>query len=277
MEFQFGEKGAEEPSAMEIAAKIHVDDDPPEDFVFEHTFLAEEDKGDDLKKAFDDVLEAIRPLFQQPDGSDGLQDVSITQTEDEVLVRYTGPQAPEQMAQGLQQKVEFDASFNFGRDLDSLYANMNDNAFVAWNGLHFKLDAKFKGLVAAALTQMLPAHEESDRVNWALGFASFGGKLDIRYKTPDELGDLFDTAPTLAALFDNLKDWLRNAVPEDAKPLFLAFKDNLNGWKSTEIRGLGAGFKITMTYDNFKPSKLLVKMIDELQPEVETEQPVAEE
>merc|ERR1740139_594329 len=106
--------------------------------------------------------------------------VTVTQTGDEVVVAVELPQAPKQLSEGLKKPVELDASFKFGRDLDSLYTNMNDNAIVAWHGLHFKLDAKFKGLVAVAVAHMYSSEVTRAPVpehvlNLALGFSSLGG------------------------------------------------------------------------------------------------------
>jgi len=261
LEIEFGEEGAEEPDAMEISAKIQIDDDPQEKFVLEHTFLAEEGKGEDLKTALDNVLVALKPMMLDEDGNDNSDMVTMTQTGDEVVVAVDLPQAPKQLSEGLKKPVELDASFKFGRDLDSLYTNMNDNAIVAWHGLHFKLDAKFKGLIAAAV-----AEEVGGDSRWGLGLSSLGGKLGLRYKTPDELGDLFDRVPTMQTLFEDLQQKIGSLLSPSVTELLLQFKGVLDGWKTTEIRGLPESYKITVNYDNFKPSKLLVKMIDELQP-----------
>jgi len=281
LEIEFGEEGAEEPDAMEISAKIQIDDDPQEDFVLEHTFLAEEGKGEDLKTALDNVLAALKPMMLDEDGNDMSDMVTVTQTGDEVVVAVNMPQAPPQLSEGLKKPVELDASFKFGRDLDSLYTNMNDNAIVAWHGLHFKLDAKFKGLVAAAVNHMFSSAWgiENSQLRyadhkcvyrgcalWVFGLSSLGGKLGLRYKTPDELGDLFERVPTMQTLFEDLQQKIGSLLSPTVTELLLQFKGVLNGWKTTEIRGLPESYKITVNYDNFKPSKLLVKMIDELQP-----------
>jgi len=290
MEFEFGEEGAEAPSAMEISAKIEIDDDPQESFDFEHTFLAEEGKGEDLKHFFDQVLADVDDSDdEEPVFADLIQLVTVTQTGDEVLFAISLPMAPPELAQKFEgQNAEFDASFKFGRDLDTLYANMDDNAIVAWHGLHFKIDARFKGLVAAALTQMLPlppAEEGGsdmarEALHWGLGFSSLGGKLELRYKQPEELGDLFDKAPTMAEFFDVLKGKImmdQSPIMKSVRERLLELRGVLNGWKKTEIRGLGESYKITMDYTNFKPSKLIVKMIDELQSGEDSEDDSAEE
>lgn len=296
LEFEFGEADGEEPSAMEISAKIHQDETPSEHFVLENTFIAEEGQGEALKTAIDAVFEML--LQMQPDDEQAKirEMVTVTQDGDEVRVAIAdiegrmegnGTDGEQGRLQKLQEaldantegkKPEFTASLKFGRDLDSLHENMQDNAFVAWHGLHFRLDAEFKGLVVemieASLVGLMPpkssgdstrVEEMDEAAQWGRGFATLGGKMELRYKHEDELGDLFAKVPTIAFLFDSLTQCAQN-MPAPIRKLLLDFKGVIDGNKKTEIRGLPDGYKITMDYHNFKPSKLIVKVIDAVQP-----------
>jgi len=262
VEFVLGEDGAEEPSAMTIDANFFQDEDAPKDFSVEVTFDANVGAGADLKVAFDQVLEASQMKDM----------ISVTQDGDSVLVSATVPEDLDppaaSMTEVFEKQPQFSASFKFGRDLDTMYENMKDNVVVGWSGLHFTVDAKFKGLVIDMLKDAIRNPYESqeaqeEQARWLEAFTLFAGKLELRYKKVEELGDLFANVPPCSLLYDDMTQ-AASTMPDDVKPLLKEIKASINGLKKVEIRGLPEHNKIEIDFANFKPVKLFGKMVDEV-------------
>lgn len=270
LELEFGQDGGEDPSAMNISAKIAEDDMPPGQFVVEVIFNAEETKGEDLKQAFVSIQDSFLSTMRSDEADHFKNMVNITASDDEVKITVTDVTGDlvrkddmDKMDDDSTPHPEIAASITFGRDLDSLYSHLDSNIAEVWNGIHLKCDMKFKGLILKVIEGMLPFHPEvggEDALSWGLGLHSLAGKVEIRYKKEDELGDALDTLPTMEDAFALLKH-IAKPLAEPLKGL----KGSINGVKSIEIRGLPQSLKIRWDFDHFKPAKLMNRMIDDIQ------------
>jgi len=272
IEFVLGEEGAEEPSAMEINVKLGQDADfavPDRRLeglqqAAEITFNANEGNGADLKAAFDKIKAELSKGVDD-DTKAFMDGVDITQSGDSVIASVSltplmqnVPSA--ELDETFEKKPEMSANFKFGRDLDTIFDNTKDNVVVAWGGLHFTLSAKFKVLAIDMLKKATPFSGIPPTL--MEGLALVAGKLELRYKTADELKDMFAGVPTVEELVPELKAYFEEAPPTFMTVLKEDIMTNVNGLHKVELRGLPQKEKIEIDFTNFKPIKLLGKMLD---------------
>ena len=154
-DFTWAEEGQEDPNAMGLVADISEGTSELDHLQISTVFSAKEGKGADLAAQFQKVIDGIVQYLEmmQGAGAGGMVThmVSVAQVgdEDNVQIIVTPPPPPgekdaeEELKGALEAKPKFHAELNFGRTIQEMVKNIDDNLAILPHGIKGRVTAAF--------------------------------------------------------------------------------------------------------------------------------------
>jgi len=272
------EVGSADPSAMGMKATLTMGDGTGKWPMVYVTFIAQPGKQDKLAKKLRAIkkgvvdLECLRSRDEDCKKmgeivkiKKGQQSVSAGKGE-YVFVEVQMPKGPSEsqsdkdMAAAFKEHdPRFLAELNFGRTIEDMYDNINDNVAVMPKGLSVKVSTAFATTLFTAMADSMP---RSDRVAMKMmkGIAKLKSRSEILYKTPADLGNAFEDIPTFANELSSFKKGFQDGPKEVVKPM-KGLQDVSAGIADIVVTGLPAGAELLVEFTNFHPSKVLNSLL----------------
>lgn len=263
--FTWAEEGQEDPDAMGIVADISESTEEHDHLQISITFAAQEGKGADLAAQFQKVIDGIA----DENGADVTDVVSVMQVddEDEVVITVTPPEpeeAEKEMEEAMQVKPEFHAELHFGRTIDEMFDNIDENIATLPRGIKGEVSAAVAHTLFNALAEMEGSDPADPQLPAGLmmmsGMSKFETTQEFRYRAGT---DAFDNLPTLEDAAMMAGSDLSSGPESIIKPLH-GLADLADGVKSIEITGLPNNFEVVMTFTNVHVTPLLKKLIGDI-------------
>lgn len=261
--FTWAEEGQEDPDAMGIVADISESTEEHDHLQISITFAAQEGKGADLAAQFQKVIDGIKELTDASESSD--EDVvSVMQVddEDEVVITVTPPEpeeAEKDMEEAMQVKPSFHAELHFGRDIDEMFENIDENIATLPRGIKGEVSAAVAHTLFMALAEM-EGSGPADPLMMMSGMSKFETTQEFRYRAGT---DAFDQLPTLEDAAGMAANILSTGPESIIHPMH-GLADLSDGVKSITISGLPNNFEVVMTFTNVHITPLLKKLIGDI-------------
>jgi hypothetical protein len=192
-----------------------------------------------------------------------------------------GKQAEGDMEEGLKlPDTNVLVDLTLGATLDDLHKNRDTNIFEALNGMHLKSKASVAAKLVDAAVEAMEGGEEvlspdtTDEVaakdfakaKLLEAFAEVNVNTEFLYRPKSERGDLFGNAATVEFFLNEMKMKLKTQPP----PLIAFVKEvsaSCDGISSFEISGGDVPIEFVVTFQNFKPMKLVTDLANEMDKE----------
>jgi len=294
-DFTWAEEGQDDPNAMGLVAEISEGTSELDHLQISTVFAAKEGKGADLAAQFQKVIDGVVQYLEamQGEGAGGMVTsmVSVAQVgdEDSVVINVTPPPPPgledaaEEMDGALEVKPHFHAELNFGRTIQSMFENIDDNLAILPHGI--------KGHVTASFAHTLFKAVEDEMGGPPMGMGGppsprglqGGGRgppipdpmmlmgamsnvntvQEFRYRSGGKALEAFDQLPSLGAGVKYFASEFAKG-PETILAPMHGLADLADGVKSMTVSGLPNNFEIVMSFTNVHVTPLLKEIIGDI-------------
>lgn len=283
MEVWFKEIGSDDPSAMSVKARMkHIKGDPKWPRLVK-TFAAQPGKQSELVAKLKDVWQGFLDLqCKHPRGNKNQCEDMKTSTTIEaasedanfgkgefVQFQMKFHKGPDDNQKELKQAFNdydprFHAEMYFGRTIEDMYKDLDSNVAVLPNGIGAKIGAEFASTIFSAVGNEIGAGMKK-QLKIASGIAQVKERVVVSYKKGGDLGDAFDSIPTLGKEVHAFEKALKkgHVLPPTVTDPMNGLEKVCAGIKGVALEGLPMNLEVVAEFVNFHPFPVISSMLSD--------------